>query len=176
MLKAHYVGFENEFEYCRRFKHLFVRWYLTPHIFLFAVKSLHTDYPIPPLYLCTLYIPLKFFSSWLFMKYLQSITQPTFVLELLIRLFPTVSLSYYYFVLFCCCCNFPFLHTMQTLQFIYTRHYTHYIGFFRTGYRYLCITSKLLHRKLLHMKLSWSELQIMFYFDGVILFPLISWK
>ena len=27
-----------------------------------------------------------------------------------------------------CCCYFPFLHTTQTLQFIYTRHYTHYIG------------------------------------------------
>ena len=35
---------------------------------------------------------------------------------------------------FCFCCNFPFLHTIQTLQFIYTtRHYTHYIGIFRFG-------------------------------------------
>jgi hypothetical protein len=42
--------------------------------------------------------------------------------------------------IFCCCCNFPFLHTIQTLQFIYTtRHYTHYIGIFRSGYIYVCI-------------------------------------
>ena len=37
--------------------------------------------------------------------------------------------------------NFPFSHTIQTLQFIYTtRHYTHYIGIFRSRdiYIYLC--------------------------------------
>ena len=32
------------------------------------------------------------------------------------------------------CGNFPFLHTIQTVQFIYTRHYTHYIGNFQSGY------------------------------------------
>ena len=33
--------------------------------------------------------------------------------------------------LFFCCCNFPFLHTIQTLQYIYTtRHYTYYIAIF----------------------------------------------
>ena len=37
-------------------------------------------------------------------------------------------------------CNFPFLHTIQTLQFIYTtRHYTHYIDIFWSRHIYLCI-------------------------------------
>ena len=36
--------------------------------------------------------------------------------------------------------NLPFLHTIQTLQFIYTtRHYTHYIVMFLSEYIYLCI-------------------------------------
>ena len=37
-------------------------------------------------------------------------------------------------------CNFPFLQTIQTLQFIYTtRQYTHYIGIVQPVYIYSCI-------------------------------------
>ena len=46
----------------------------------------------------------------------------------------------FFLVLCCCSCNFSFLHTIQTLQFIYTtRHYTHYIGIFLSGYIYIFI-------------------------------------
>ena len=42
----------------------------------------------------------------------------------------TIPPLFYLFIYFCCC-NFPFLHTIQTLQFIYTtRHYTHCIDIF----------------------------------------------
>ena len=46
----------------------------------------------------------------------------------------------FFLVLCCCSCNFSFLHTIQTLQFIYTTiHYTHYIDIFLSEYIYIYI-------------------------------------
>jgi hypothetical protein len=55
--------------------------------------------------------------------------------------------------------HFHFYIQLQTLQFIYTRHYTYYIGIFRSGYIYLCIelipiyiTSYYHYRSLLYIR------------------------
>ena len=59
-----------------------------------------------------------------------------------------VSYFFYLFILFIYYFwggNFPFSHTIQTLQFIYTtRHYTHYIGIFRSRYIYIYLCNEII--------------------------------
>ena len=71
-----------------------------------------------------------------------------------LKTFKTLKTSFFLFIFFYIifCCNFPFLHTIQTLQFIYTtRHYTIWIYI----YIYIYVLNWYLYHRLLHMKWSW---------------------